>query len=554
MKLLPLGTSNFKKLIEKNCYYADKTLLIKELLDTQTEVIIITRPRRFGKTLNMSMLQYFFEKSKESNSHLFIDKAIWQEEETYRALQGQYPIISLTFKDIKSETWEGAYRKTLDLIAHEFDRHNYLLHGTISSYAIAKFQSIIGQNADQSVIETSLSFLSELLYNHYGKRVIILIDEYDTPITTSYYYDYYDKMIIFMRSLLSGALKDNNFLERAIVTGILRIAKESILSGLNNIIVSSVTSTFFQDKFGFTQQEVKELLKDQKLSDKIVDVQEWYNGYMFGSETIYNPWSILQCAFERGLIKPYWLNTSDNLLIKKLITSAQEDVKADLELLMTGQAVTKEINEGIVFPNLERNDTALWSMLVFSGYLTYKKLEIIEGDVICDLAIPNKEVNRVYTSLVKDIFESSLTSNKITNILKSLTEGDAQTFAIILQEFIGNSMSSFDFSPTEPEKSYHLFVLGLLVYLSNTHEIKSNRESGNGRYDIMIIPKKPNQLGIVLEFKKVEPSESLELAANRALEQIKTKNYMQELKSRGIKKILLLGIAFQGKNLLLKAE
>jgi len=551
MKRLPLGISDYKQIIEENYYYVDKTLLIKELLDIRAGVMLLPRPRRFGKTLNLSMLRYFFEKTDKDTTHLFTSTAIWQYEE-YRKFQGQYPVISVTFKDVKEKTWDSAYNKMTEIIAQEFERHRYLLENLPENVA-QDYKRIMTQTANQTKFEGSLSFLSRLLHEYYNKRVIILIDEYDTPVTAAYNENYYTEMIGFMRSLLTSALKDSKVLELSVVTGIYRVAKESIFSGLNNLTVGSVMSYFIEDKFGFTQSEVKQLLKDQKLSDKLDDVRQWYNGYMFGNATVYNPWSIVQCAFERGLLKSYWLNTSDNKLIQKLLERAPDDVKSQFELLLMGQSVNREVSEAIIFPGIENDERAIWSLLLFSGYLTYTQQQLTDAITTCDLIIPNKEVKVLYTSFIRDVMQKALTQKNVTILLKALAEGDVKTFAQLLQHFVVDTMSSFDFSDSEPEKSYHLFILGLLVYLHDTHEIKSNRESGYGRYDIMIIPRAPNKLATVIEFKKVEGKEKLETACQRALDQIKNKEYVSELRSRGIKKIQLLGIAFKGKKLLVKA-
>jgi len=554
MKLMPIGKSDFKQLIEGNYYYVDKTLLIKELLESAGDIILFPRPRRFGKTLNLSMLKYFFEKheNQEDNSNLFVNTAIWKNGK-YNNLQGQYPVIFLTFKSIKDETWQSAYKSITEIITEEFKRHDYLLKGNIPSYDKIRYESILSQTADESLYGRSLLFLTKLLHKHYQQNVIVLIDEYDAPIHTAFNNKYYDEMVVFVRILLENVLKDNSFLHRGILTGILRVAKEGIFSGLNNIKVCSLLNFEFQDKFGFTESEIKKLLKDQKLSDKKEDVQAWYDGYTFGETKIYNPWSMIQFADSRGLLKPYWINTSDNKLIKRLISMSDEDVKSDLELLMSGQSINKEINEATIFPGIEKNSEAIWSLLLFSGYVTYNKQELIEGHTLCDLVIPNKELKFLYNELVSNIFESTLTVDKIKALLKALTQGDNESFQELLQEFIVNSISMYDFSDKDPEKSYHLFVLGLLVNLNDTYEIKSNRESGYGRYDIILIPKNTNKLGILIEFKKVRPGETLEIACKKALEQIQEKQYSHELKDRGIKNIQLLGIAFLGKQVLVQS-
>jgi len=566
MERLPIGISDYKELIEGGYYYVDKTLLVKEFMDTDGKILLVPRPRRFGKTLNLSMLRYFFDpcyaypglpawqatQDRENKTrHLFADTAIWQKKE-YRELQGTYPVIFLTFKGIKESTWNCAYEKFINIISREFERHKYLLEESMPSHTAEKYRSILERRASRAIVESSLSFLAELLYNYHNKNVIILLDEYDVPIHAAYSKGYYQDMMDFIRPLLEDAFKDNTFLARGFISGILRVAKEGVFTGLNNLKVCSFLNTEFQDKFGFTESEVNLLLKDQKLTDKACEIKDWYNGYTCGSTKIYNPWSIVQCADQRGLLKPYWVNTSDNAMVDKLIAYADEGVKRDLEALINHQSVTKEIDEGIVLSDLEYNESSLWTLLMCTGYLSFAKQDLIEGITMCDLVVPNKEIKIVYNNLIKNIFQKSLTNTKITTLLKALTEGNSLKFGELFQEFVMNSMSFYDFSVKEPEKSYNLFVLGLLAYLSDTHEIKSNRESGEGRYDIMIIPRQANMLATVIEFKKVENKEKLEAACQRALEQIKSKNYVRELKNRNMKKIQLLGIAFKGKKILVQ--
>lgn len=359
-----------------------------------------------------------------------------------------------------------------------------------------------------------------------------------------------------MRTLLSSVLKDNPNLHKGIITGILRVAKESIFSDLNNFDVFTILDLKFNDKFGFTQNEVKQLLNDYNLSGKSSDIQTWYNGYQFGDITIYNPWSLISCVDKQGILKPYWVNTSSNLLIKKLLIKADQSVKSKLQLLLTDEQLTERIDDAIIFQNIETQETPLWGLLLFTGYLTYSKKELIEGITYCDLVIPNKEVKIVYTDLISSIFQSTLSSDKIKHLAEFLVTGNIQSFAEILQEFIINSMSVFDLPSNEPEKSYHLFILGLLSIFQGKYRVKSNRESGFGRYDIMLIPNNRNDLGIVIEFKKtlLEDNSDLELAAKRALEQIKQKHYAQELRALGVKNIKAIGIAFLGKKLFVESE
>lgn len=548
MKKLPIGISDYKKLIEGDFYYVDKTLLVKELLDTTGEVLLITRPRRFGKTLNLSMLKYFFEHSEPKNDYLFYSTAIWQDQH-YRRLQGTYPVISLTFKGVKASSWQHAYEQIKLIIAEEFKRHaNYLLP-YIPTYEQRDYKALLERTAGEADYNNSLLFLTKLLYSYYKQRVLIFIDEYDAPMHAAYANGYYQELVDFMRGLLTAALKDNTFLERSILTGILRTAKEGIFSGLNNLKVHTILHNAFADKFGFTPQEVEKLLEEYLLLEKSSAIKDWYNKYNCGAVALYNPWSLFGCIDNKGALNLYWANTSDNFLVKKLIARADETVKKKLEDLLDDATMQTEINSSLVLPTLEHNPTAVWSLLLFAGYLTYTHCELKEGKDICTLIIPNKEIKILYKHLINDILQQSLTATKIQAILEILSAGDSKKLTELLQEFVINSMSAFDISATEPEKSYHLFVLGLLVLLSDIYKIRSNRESGYGRYDIMLIPHNKQKAGIIIEFKKASPlkSELLDTIAEKALQQIIEKNYAQDLKDAGVSTIIAFGVAFQGK-------
>lgn len=555
MKLLPIGISDFKQVIEGNYYYVDKTLLIQELLESAGQVVLIPRPRRFGKTLNLSMLKYFFESTSTSNEHLFYNTYIWNREK-HKIKQGKYPVIFLTFKGIKANTWIKAYEYLVFIIAEEFRRHAPYLLPQLPEYERRTYEALLYKRASQVEYSQSLLFLSELLKRYHNQHVIVLIDEYDAPIHTAYAYGYYKDLISFMQELLTAVLKDNHFLERAILSGILRTAKEGIFSGLNNLSVFTMLNKEFCDKFGFTPSEVYELLKEQKLLLEEENIKNWYNGYHANGATLYNPWSLLECVRNRGILKPYWANTSDNHLVKKLVARANEEAKVELESLLVDVPVIKEIDEKLAFPTLEQSSTALWSLLLWTGYVTYSFHEIKEGKDICTLILPNTEIKLLYKHLLQEIVEQSLPGSRSNALLQALNEANISQIAQLLQEFVLNSMSAFDIPDTEPERSYHLFVLGLLVTISDYYEVSSNRESGYGRYDIMLIPKDITKPGFVIEFKKVTAfqQETLETAAQKALEQIEEKKYAHELKKRGIKTVLALGIAFKGKQVLLKAQ
>lgn len=551
MAKLPIGISDFKKIIEENYQYIDKTLLIEELKKTNGEVVLIPRPRRFGKTLNLSMLRYFFEKVEKSNAQLFYKTNIWKNE-PYRKFQGKYPVIFLTFKNVKERDWPNSSMRMKTVIAEEFKRHTYLLD-TLDVYDRQEYEAVLTK-APGTDFANSLFFLSRLLRKRYKKKVIVLIDEYDAPIHAAFNNGYYKEMIDFMRSLLTAVLKDNSYLERAILTGILRAAKEGIFSGLNNLRVCTLLNEKFSDKFGFTPPEVDDLLASTHLTKKSNLIKDWYNGYRCGKTTIYNPWSLLECIDHKGVVDPYWANTSDNELIRRLIAQADEGVKSELELLLQDKPVVKEIDSGLIFPGIENNEKAIWSLLLFAGYATFSRIQKKAGKTFCSLILPNEEIKLLYREMISSIFEESLGRSRIENLKKALLTADGERFEEMMQDFVLKSMSAFDIPASEPEKSYHLFVLGLLVTLSDLFEVKSNHESGYGRYDILLIPHDKKNWGIVLEFKKVSAKETMPEAAKRALEQIESKDYASELRARGIKKVAAFGVACKGKKILVQAK
>lgn len=554
-KPLPIGISNFKEIIDGGYAYIDKTLLIQELVEKGSKVVLIPRLRRFGKTLNLSMLRYFFEKEDEDMSYLFKDLNIWKSEK-YRAMQGQFPVIFITLKDIKQTTWQETFDSLRRLIAAEFERHRYLLEGDfLTKTEKEDYHKVVHKEGGKTLIEESLFLLSKWLHRYYNKRVMLLIDEYDTPAHAAFIGKYYDTLMGFLRNWLSAALKDNDYLERGVLTGILRIAKESIFSGLNNITTFTILSESFSDKFGLLESEVQALLKEYGLADKLPDIRQWYNGYRIGScSGIYNPWSVLNCISNRGALAPYWVSTSENTLVKQLIAQGKDDLKVDVEELMKGGVIEKNIEEGLVFADLEKNPDVVWALLLFSGYLTLDATPVYGTPAA--LRIPNIEVEELYKSMVLEWFKATIHDTKYRELLNSLTSGDVDTFSRIFKGFLASSVSLFDVTAEEPEKTYHAFVLGMLVGLKNRYEVRSNRESGYGRYDVMLIPKDPHELGILLEFKKVDPSEktTLETAVKSALKQIEDRNYAQELIDRGVKRILYLGFAFKSKKVLIRSK
>ena len=556
-KRIAIGVSDFRKMLTGAYYYVDKTLFIKDILEDGSEIILLPRPRRFGKTLNMSMLRYFFEKSSEDNRALFSDLAISQEPDCM-AKQGKYPVIYLSFKELKNDNWEECLNSFKFMIWQEYERHGYLLEsGLLNEENRVFYQSISKRSADSVDYQMALSKLSKYLYEYHQQKVIILIDEYDVPIQQAYLKQYYDPLISFMRNFMTAALKDNNYLEKAVLTGVMRVARESLFSGLNNLSVRTLLNEKYSTQFGFIEAEVKELLEYYGIESQIEEVRNWYNGYIFGNTVVYNPWSVLQYAqnWEEGL-QPYWVNTSDNEMVHRLISRGGPALKTELEDLLQGTPVVKTINQNISMGEVEKSDQNVWSFLLFTGYLKPISRDIIDGEMICSLAIPNREVWTIYRDIVKSWFSDSVHSEFLKTMLKSLTRGQIEVFASHFREYVQSSFSYFDTGGKVPEKIYHAFVLGLLVGLRPDYEIKSNREGGYGRYDVMIIPQDTSQAGIIIEFKSVDPEEvkDLEPIAQLALQQIEAKGYQQTLLERGIHKIIKLGIVFRGKEVLVKAR
>jgi hypothetical protein len=554
-KPLPIGISDFKKLIDGGYAYVDKTLLVQEIIEKGTEVALIPRPRRFGKTLNLSMLRYFFEKNEQDTSYLFKDLNIWKNEKS-REMQGQFPVVFISLKDLKHSSLEKTLNAFRKLVAKEFEHRQYLLEKDLLTEREKKlFHKVLFEDDDPLLLEESLLLLSEWLHRYHKKRVILLVDEYDTPAHAAYIGKYYESMIEILRNWISKGFKDNIHLERGVLTGILRIAKESIFSGANNISTFTILNEPFRDQFGLLESEVKILLEEYDLSSKLSAIRQWYDGYRIGScNGIYNPWSVLKCISEMGALSPYWVNTSENALMKHLIAKGTDDLKVDLEELLKGGTIEKTIEEGLLFSNLEKSPNAVWSLLLYSGYVTIDATPSERS--LCRLRIPNIEVGDLYNTMILDWFKTSIHEHKYHMLLGSLTKGDVDTFSQLFKEFMISSVSVFDVPAEESEKIYHAFVLGMLIGLKDQYEVKSNRESGLGRYDVMLIPKDVRNLGIIMEFKKVGRFEEIDLepAVVSALKQIEDKQYAQELMDRGVSRILYLGFAFKGKQVLIRSK
>lgn len=556
MKRISLGNSDFKDIIDNNYYFVDKTLIIKEFLEDYGKIVLLPRPRRFGKTLNMSIIRYFLEKSDEDRRYLFKDLNIEKETEIMEK-QGTFPLIYLTFKDEKHSSFENFIESMKKQASSMYKQFYYIYDKLIFDDDKNYYMNIINRKCSIQDLEVSLLKLSEYLNNYYNKKVIILIDEYDTTIHEGYFNNYYIEIIRFMRNFLSSALKDNINLEKAMITGILRVAKESIFSGLNNLEVYSILGEKYSDKFGFTEEETVELIKYYKMADKLKDFKRWYNGYIFGSTTIYNPWSILSYINKPDReFMPYWVNTSENSIIKNLLAEGDEEVKLGLEKLYNGGFIESIINEDVVMEELDKGNENIWSFLLLSGYLkaTERKFDEDSNLFVYKLKIPNAEINILYRNIIKKWFKEGFIDNEFKKMLRALTDGDIKNFSKIFKRYVMTSFSYFDVTGRDPEKVYHAFVLGMLVSLSKTHEVVSNRESGIGRYDVSLIPKDIKKCGVIFEFKRYdkEDEDTIEEMLDIALKQIEEKQYDTELKNRGINNIIKLAVVFNGKEVHIK--
>lgn len=555
-KPLPIGIDNFEEIITKNYYYVDKSLLIKELLESRAKATLIPRPRRFGKTLNMSMLRFFFEKSKNASSHLFDSLAISNHEEIM-AHKGQYPVIFFTLKFIDSLVWDECFDKLKRIISEEYRRHRYLLDSScLDATQVKEFEAILSLEASKVAYEVSLKNLIRYLSEYHNKNPIVFIDEYDVPIHAGFRHDYFIQVVSFMKSFLGDGIKDNSNLEFAVITGALRVARESIFTGWNNLKVCTFLSEFYGDKFGLLEREVQDMLSYYGLNANLDEVRSWYNGYTSGAATVYNPWSIINFADNKGILQPYWINTSTNDIIKSLITEGGGGVEEDIEALIARKSITKEISENIVYSDIKKNTNSLWNFLFFSGYLTFKNSRIINRKPTVDFLIPNEEVRYFFESTILSWIQQQAGEIEYNYMLKSLVAGDIATFNKLFSNFVLRALSYFDLSGKKPERFYHAFVLGMLVSLSSSYDIRSNRESGYGRYDVMIIPHDVNKPGIVIEFKKVDTyeNETLEQAAKAAIKQIEEKRYAEEIKAQGIGAVIIVSIAFSGKNVLILSK
>lgn len=556
VKSLPIGISDYVR-AQEEYYYVDKTLLIKEFLDQKPLVSLFTRPRRFGKTLNMDMLKVFFEISDKNTSKYFADKNIWQCGEEYRSHQGKYPVIFLTFKDVKFDTWDVTIDKIRGLLQEEYGRHQELLNSDkLSQYEKEYFTKIISATANEVELTSSLERLSKMLASHYDKAPVIIIDEYDTPIQEGYSKDFYDEIIGFMRNFFSGAFKDNKNLSYGFLTGILRIAQESIFSGLNNLTVNSVMDEEYDSFFGFTESEVKAMLSYYGVSDKEEELKDWYDGYLFGSEEIYNPWSVINYISKGCLPQAYWVNTGKNEILDDVLRVATDDITERLYDLLQGERVVARIDQNVVYRSLAEDPANIYSLLLVAGYLKTPKKELqADGSYLCEVSIPNREIATVYKSEILSHFlqTGAITRTTANKIAESLYANDYKKLQSAIGEYMDKSIGFFDGGA---EGFYHGLMLGLIALMDNQYKIKSNRESGDGRFDVSLIPREKRYPGIILELKWKEKLSDVELEkwSNEALKQIGELRYDSEMKEDGITEILKFGIAFSGKKVCVRTE
>lgn len=550
-KPLPIGVDDFRKIIEKGYYYVDKTLFIKDLMDLKGEVNLFTRPRRFGKTLNMSMLRYFFEINNPDAKHMFEGLAIMDAGEAYTKYMSRYPVITISLKSLKQVNYELAYMQMKKMLAEEFGRHDYILNSDMLTEAEKKrYREIRDVQGSESDYLDAIKFLSACLMKHYGQKTIILIDEYDVPLENSYFGGFYNQMVAVIRSLFESALKTNENLEFAVITGCLRISKESIFTGLNNLKIISVTDTMYAEHFGFTTQEVDKMLQFYGRDAAMDTVKRWYDGYLFGETFVYNPWSVINYveqiwANAKAFPKPFWSNTSSNSIIRNLVEHADIGVRQEIEALIQGKSIEKLIQEDITYEDIGRDKAKenLWNFLYFTGYLK-KTSERMGGNIrYISLAIPNEEVRYIYKNTVLSWFDHKVRKKDLTLFYESIVQGNIDEFEKTVTDMLREGISFYD----NKEAFYHGFLMGLFSGMKDFYA-SSNRESGDGRYDICLKSLDVNQPVMILELKVANSYQDMETQCQQALHQIETRHYEEGLIQDGYQQVMLYGIAFYKKN------
>ena len=548
--LLPVAIGNTSYIeVSSECYYVDKTLLIRDLIDDHNMVTLFTRPRRFGKTLAINTIKTFFEKTQDDTSRYFTDKNIWLCGEKYRSMQGIYPVVMLTFKDVKFDTWEESMEAIRLVVKDEYKRHPELLTSTVLDADDKNYIDRMEKGTLSGVeLQRSLLNLTHMLSVHHGSKVVILIDEYDTPIQQGYTRGFYKEVISFMRNFLSGGLKDNTDLAFGVLTGIMRVSKENLFSGLNNPMVNTVLDNKYSGYFGFTEDEVREMASYYGKSEAMDEIRFWYDGYHFGNTEIYNPWSVTNYFASNGQAKPYWANTSDNEIIREILTGLTPEVANDLARVMQGEEIHASLDMEVVYPRMTDGNDTIFSFLLLAGYLSPAgKPEETEIGTFASLRLPNAEIKRIYNTEILSWIRTQQPGNIISEIEKAVYLSDAERLQEALRKYMITSISFYDGAA---EGFYHGMVLGLVASLSSKYYIRSNRESGEGRFDLQLEPKDKSLPGILMEFKAVSVSEKEKLSelAEEALAQTEDKNYQRDLEDRGVRDIVRYGIAFSGKN------
>lgn len=555
-KALPIGISDYVR-AQSEYYYVDKTLLIKDFLDQKPLVSLFTRPRRFGKTLNMDMLRVFFEISDEDTSVYFRDKAIWKAGKEYQSHQGRYPVVFLTFKDVKFDTWGATLDKIRALLQDEYGRHQILLSSDkLAGYEKDFFSKILNGTANEVELASALERLSKMLRVQYGTAPVIIIDEYDTPIQEGQSKDFYEEIIGFMRNFFSGAFKDNRNLSYGFLTGILRIAQESIFSGLNNLVVNSVMDEAYDKYFGFTGEEIHKMLGYYGALEKEAELKDWYDGYIFGKKEIYNPWSVINYVSKGCVPQAYWVNTGKNEILEDVLKTATDEVTERLYALLQGTDVVARIDQNVVYRSLTEDPANIYSLLLVAGYLKVTKKDLQgDGSYLCRVSIPNREIAAVYKSeILSHLLQIGAIARTTANkIAESLYANDYKKLQVAIAEYMDKTISFYD---AGAEGFYHGLVLGLIALMDNQYKIQSNRESGDGRYDIGLIPRTNCYPGILIElkWKRRLEAEALDALAEEALDQIDQKRYDSEMKAVGIEDIMKFGIAFSGKRVRIRTR